>query len=348
MHQRAELAALRLGRMTRTARRDDSRVRWLSWLVAAGLLLRSRAALAGHPELALHYERAPGAEACAGTDALRGAVAARLGYDPFVLRSDVDTIVVQIHPLGSGLAGTIERRDPSRHARGKSTTIASKSADCVELGSALAVGIAIAVDPLSLTTEHPAVASSPPPTAPSAGATRPGAEERPLEPESRSPTSFVLAAGASLSFGALPRTSLGARVLAGLSRGMFEVDIEGRFDPSVALRTQGGSVEASFVLGTVAPCFRYEIALACAQLSFGALRGAGIDFDRTHEENTFYMAAGARAGVDIPFSSRMSLRVLAEGQVPLRLTRLEVNGASVWSTPSFAFSAMPLLVGRFP
>jgi hypothetical protein len=129
---------------------------------------------------------------------------------------------------------------------------------------------------------------------------------------------------------------------------MFEVAVEGRFDPPVRVRDQVGAVEASLVLATLVPCLRYRFAFACAQASMGALRGTGLGFDHTREDNTFYAAAGARLGLEFAFGQRFSARAVFEGQVPLRPTRLEADGAPLWSTPAFAFSFVPMLVGRFP
>jgi hypothetical protein len=304
-----------------------------------------------HAQVDLRYERATCAESCAGPDELRAAVAGRLGYDPFVAKESSDAIVVRIRCVASGLEGTIARVDRAKRAQGKPATITSKGSDCGELTAALAVGIAIAIDPLSITREPAAPPASPsPPPAPSAPP--PAATAQPEAPAAapaipHDPTNLVVGVGPSLAFGALPDPSFGVRTLAGISHGMLEVDLEGRFDPPVGLRTPGGTINASLVLGTVAPCLRYGLGIACAQVSFGALRGTGLGFDHSREDNTLYIAAGARAGIEIPLGHVFAIRVVGEGQIPLRPTRLEADGAPVWSTPAFAFSAIPMLLGRF-
>jgi hypothetical protein len=145
-----------------------------SALVALATVLGSRTAGASPPTAVLRYERAPGAESCPGPDELRAAVAARLGYDPFVASDEHEAIVVRIRPLGSGLEGTFQRVDSSQGAIGKPATIASRTADCTELTSALAVGIAIAADPLSITRE--------PKTVPAPGANSPPCEQSTMAP----------------------------------------------------------------------------------------------------------------------------------------------------------------------
>ena len=133
-----------------------------------------------------------------------------------------------------------------------------------------------------------------------------------------------------------------------MSRGMFEISVEGRFDPPVKVEDKVGAVEASLALATLVPCLHYRFALACAQASIGGLRGTGLGFDHTREDNTFYAAAGARVGAELPLGDLFAVRGLFEGHVPLRPTRLEADGALIWSTPAFAFAFVPMLVGRFP
>ena len=320
--------------------------------VAPAVLLFSCAARAdeAHAQVDLRYERASCAESCAGPDELRAAVAGRLGYDPFVSKEGSDAIVVRIRCVGAGLEGTIARVDRAKHAQGKPATITSKGSDCGELTAALAVGIAIAIDPLSITREPaaPPASPSPPPAPPPPPAATVPPEAPPAAPAMpHDPTIFIVGLGPSLAVGALPDPSFGVRALAGIAHGMLEVDLEGRFDPPVGLRTAGGTIDASLVLGTVAPCLRYGLGIACAQVSFGALRGTGLGFDHSREDNTLYIAAGARAGIEIPLGEVFALRVVGEGQIPLRPTRLEADGAPVWTTPAFAFSAVPMLLGRF-
>lgn len=324
-------------------------------LVTASIVLLSAArARAGHAEINLRYERAADAESCAGPGELRAAVAGRLGYDPFVSSADLDTVVVRIRRVGSGLEGTIERLNHAGDVRGKPATITSRKSDCAELTAALAVGIAIAIDPLSLTREPPASSGPPPHLEPVPPSSEPSTAPAPEAPRGAAhekeglPTKLVVGVGPSIAVGVLPDPSFGVRALAGVSHGMLEVDVEGRFDPPVGEQAPGGQIDASLVLGTLAPCFRYGLAIACAQVSFGALRGTGLGFDHTREDNTFYVAAGARAGLEVPFGRQFAVRVTAEGQVPLRPTRLEAGSLPVWSTPAFGFSATPMLVGRFP
>ncbi|WP_394834443.1 hypothetical protein LVJ94_48895 [Pendulispora rubella] len=346
------------------ATRFVSAGRLRSATVLVALLLASVRASADVPEVNLRYERGPRAESCGGADELRASVAARLGRDPFVWRADVDTVVVRLRRVGPALEGTFERHGPKNQLRGKPSKITSKAGDCAEIMSAFAVGIAIAIDPLSLTRESPppepapspTLQASPPPlqasplpAEPAPPAPRDEAARPPPIARSESvPVRVHLGAGPSVTFGSLPQVAPGARVSFGVSRGMLEVDLEGRLDPPVTRQAEGGRIEASLALVTFAPCLRYEFLLSCAQMSLGALRGTSVGFDHTREDNTFYVAAGARAGVEFSLSRHLAVRAMGEGQIPLRPTRLLVVDTPVWSTPAFAFSLVPMLVARFP
>jgi hypothetical protein len=331
------------------ARRERLRVLALA---VAGLVHVSLARAEGgeRPRVRLRYDRAAEASACPTEPDLRAAVAARLGYDPFVTDATVDTLDVHVRKKGRGLEGSIERTTTSVTAPGRPTLIFSPARDCAELAASLAVALAIAVDPLGLGREEPPAPEPPPPPPPAAPLPPPALapKKAPPVPAPKTPTRLVVAVGPALSIGALPGPSFGVRAAAGVAHGWFEAAVEGRFDPPVEAKGASGSVDASLVLGTLLPCFHYRFVVACAQVSFGALRGSGNDLDRTREANTFYAAAGARTGVEIPLGSHFAVRILAEGQVPLRPTRLEANDAPVWSTPPFAAALVPMLVGRFP
>jgi len=111
-------------------------------------------------------------------------------------------------------------------------------------------------------------------------------------------------------------------------------DIEGQFYAPTSRQGAGGSIEASLLVGTLAPCVRYWLAVACVDLSLGQLEGSGTGFDQSHDGNTFYAAVGLRAGLEFPLGRTFALRLMVEGQTPLRPTQLKVNGFPVWSTPS--------------
>lgn len=317
--------------------------------------LTTSRARAEHVEARLVYERAPGAESCEGPNELRAAVAERLGYDPFVERDDVLTVVVRVRGVGTGLEATIERRSPSGDPIGKPSKITSKSARCDDLLATVAVGTAIAIDPLGTGTpkEPDALPTLPPaepyeaPRAPAPDAPAPDA--KPPEPAAPSTPTFVhVGAGPFVAVGALAAASFGPRAFVGVSHGMFELDLEGRFDAPVRYYAGRQYVDSSLVLGSLLPCVRYAVFLSCASVSMGALRGTGFGYDHSREENSFYMTIGARQAFEWELGRHVALRLNVDGAIVLRPIRIEADGQVLWSTPPFAFSASPMLVGRFP
>lgn len=299
---------------------------------------------------------------CGDAEELRAAVAGRLGYDPFVDRTDVPTVVVRIRAVApSALEASIERREASG-ARGRPSTITSKRGDCAELLNTVAVGAAIAVDPLSL-QDPPAVdpslpalppVTTSPPAPPSPAASSPApppagtqAEAAPV-PASTSPASLLVGVGGSVATGALPVASFGPRLLVGVHHGAFELDLEARYDAPVRFYQGAPYVEASLALANLAPCLRWRWLISCGELALGALFGKGAGYAETRKDNTFYAAAGVREAVEISFAGRFAARISLEGLFALRPTRLEANGQTLWTTPLFAFSVVPTLLGRFP
>jgi hypothetical protein len=321
---------------------------------------------AARDDFGLDYERGPGAGSCADGDALRAAVTARLGYDPFVAREDVDTLVVRIGAGAGGkeLKGSIERRDAAHRLRGRASSVTSKSGDCGELVAALAVGIAIVIDPMSLMRAE-ATPPLPPPSplhvpVPDERAARVGDREAPGTSGTGTGTGTgtwerqrglrgVGGVGPSITLGVLPQIAPALVVWGGIARGPFELDAGARLAPPASVAgAGGGSVQAALYVATLAPCLRYRFLLGCVEIALGALQGAGLGFDHTRTDSTLYASLGALAGVEFAIARHVALRVVVEGMAPLRPTRLVANGAQVWSTPALGGSASPTLVVSFP
>ncbi|HEY3448467.1 MAG TPA: hypothetical protein VGK67_19080 [Myxococcales bacterium] len=105
------------------------------------------------PTVRLLYSRAPEALGCPDEAALRRAVAARVGRDPFgepaqlVLRASVG-------PARTGLTARVEAATSSGEPRG-SRVLDSRGRGCAELASAMELAISIAIDPLCLAKPPP-------------------------------------------------------------------------------------------------------------------------------------------------------------------------------------------------
>ena len=125
---------------------------------SASALLLVASLLAGGARAAescvLSYVRGQGAEQCPDEARVRQAVAARLGYDPFVAWAKT-TVHAQIVREGSLLRGRLFLADAENRARG-SRELTAPADRCDELVAALALAISIAVDPMQASRGVPA------------------------------------------------------------------------------------------------------------------------------------------------------------------------------------------------
>ncbi len=97
----------------------------------------------------LIYVRGHGADTCPDEDAVRNAVAARLGYDPFVAFA-ANILVAHVRREGDGFhtaVGLVDENGVERGAR----QLTVDSRECADAIAAMALTISIAIDPLSLT-----------------------------------------------------------------------------------------------------------------------------------------------------------------------------------------------------
>src|SRR4051794_30142669 len=93
------------------------------------------------PSAQLVYARGLGAEQCPDGDALRRAVAARLGFDPFFSYAK-QVIIAEIGAAKKGFRGRVRVLDEAGRVRGE-RVVESASNDCAEMVRAMALGISI-------------------------------------------------------------------------------------------------------------------------------------------------------------------------------------------------------------
>lgn len=276
---------------------------WLVWLLHAAPAL---------PQAELIYIRGAGSEACDETK-LRQAVASRLGYDPFVAKAPV-RVVVRLG--GSGpLSAQVSILRPNAPLAERTLT---GNADCNDLTEALALALAVAVDPLVLTRPLPLAPVPAQPPAPPAAP--PTALRRELD------------LAASVALESQPGIAGGLRLGAQVGNGFWSVRLEGYvLLPSRAAIVGGGSVEGLSVGGMVGPCLRVKILSGCLLARGGALRfeGHGLDVTRSGWLGTF--AAGTRLGAEWPLESAVAGFAALEAWVPVTQIDLRVGDAIAWN-----------------
>jgi hypothetical protein len=162
--------------------------------------LHVASARAQPPPVRLEYARGAGAEHCPEDAAVRSAVVARLGYDPF--RDDAQrTVAAAIEGNKQRLRADVNLRDAAGAVTGTRRLVSDKN-DCIELAAAMTLAISIAIDPQSLTRPAP---PPPPPTPPAPPTPAPAATPAPGSTPPAAPTTTSPGATAAPSpFGAMP------------------------------------------------------------------------------------------------------------------------------------------------
>lgn len=323
-------------------------------LVLSSLLLFARTASAT-PTAKLTYVRGEGAAACADEASLRQAVAARLGYDPFRPVAE-NAVSVDVRRVGPRFVAHVKLIDADNKERGD-RELQSKSDDCGDLTSTLALTISIALDPLSLTRpppdppapppDPPAPPPDPPPTPPQPQPP-PSPRERPVPPPRSTPhAAFEAGLALHMAIGAAPAVAFGPDLFGAVRYGAFQAEITGRFDAQASRSTsEGGVVATSLLTVGVAPCFRLSILALCAHGTLGSLVAETREVTRPASDSVLYVAVGGRIAVAIPVFKNLTVRPFAELAVPLLPYEFRLNGRSIYalSPVSATFGLGPSVV----
>jgi hypothetical protein len=327
-------------------------------LIGPAVLLSSLAvfgadARAAPLTVALEYTAGPG---CPDVADFKGAVIARLGYDPFVDGAP-DHVLVHIEPRDRAIDGRIEWRDSTGKWAGEQT-FPSVSTDCPRMvramGFALAVQIQLLaraaaasganvaapvenasppVPPGGGTPVQPIAAPAPPtpPTVASAGTVGPS-------PASE-PPALAIGAGPAVGLGmssgpvllgrlfgvvAWPRVSLELAALASL--------------PTTTRRADGAGFSQQHLLGSAAACAaatRAQRWQGCAVANAGAVRMAG-EIDRPTSATVPVFQAGVRAAVVQRLGRPAFVSAHADSLMNVTRWRATLDQVVVWTAPRFA------------
>ena len=311
------------------------RIEAIAALAVATALARPSAA---EPErrVRLEYDRTAEAERCPEPAELGQSVAAELGYDPFDSQAE-QTLAVSISRNEGELVARITLRDGGGEALGE-RELASPADDCRELAQALALAVAIAVDPVRATRqsapEEPDAAETPPPPAPVivvSPAPPPQADQRRSE---GSPSAKArLAGGALIASGTAPALATGIWIQGGARLSMLSLALEGQAHLPASKPINGGSVSSSLLLASALACLHADALFGCAVGSAGALQGTGEGVSDPRNASTFFARAGGRVGIDVPLDETFALVVHADVAGNLTRTTLSLDGRQAWTTP---------------
>jgi hypothetical protein len=272
---------------------------------------RAFAAASAH----LVYVRGPGAEQCPGEEAVRKAVGARLGYDPFFAWAH-DTLFAAITRSDGVFRVEIRLVDRDNHQTG-ARDISVRDDDCSAVIDAMGLTISLTIDPSSLTRSSPPPPAPAPAPAPEPQVTQPAPLVTESEPPAASPPEPItthVGLGAVGSFGAAPAPSAGGTVFAGVLWRALSLDVEARADLTAGAGVPslpGVSVASSLVVGSIVPCVHLGPGFVCAVVSAGTIDAtstARVQYDARQP----WWAAGARIGAELPLSRALSLRLYGE------------------------------------
>lgn len=297
----------------------------------------------------LTYARSTGAASCPDESALRSAVAARVGYDPFFPWAK-RTFVVQVwRDRGRYMARLqiIDERGLSHGTR----ELASSGRDCAELFDTAALAISIAIDELPKDETPPVtdniaapprqddaispVVSPPLPTMPAAPPVLPEPPAGPPAQHAR----IAFGVDAVGSLGTAPGPAAGISVFLGARWRLASASFELRADAPASAQSNTGSgrVTGSSYAAALVPCVHYGDAFLCAVGVFGLLHGeaSGITAPRSAPP-TAVVAAGGRVGFEWPLSQRVALRARLELMEDLRPTTFLIDGQDAWTARTLA------------
>lgn len=300
------------------------------------------------PSARLVYVRDKGAEDCPDENALRAAVAARLGYDPFFPYAKA-TLFAEITRDAGTFRARVKLVDEGNVVRGN-REIEHKGAKCADLVDAMALTMSIAIDPRSLTgpvavepADAPPATDEPPPEQPTPQELEPPvviADQKPAPaPAPRpgeGPHLDVHALGA-MWLGAAPGAAGGGLVGFELRYRLFAAMLDARVDGTASTEVdQGGTVSTRFAGAMLAPCFGPEGLRACAVVGVGQLSASARGITTPRDDSSVHALLGARFGVAVPLAGPLHFR----GQVDLlgALTPqvLRINAADVYELDRFS------------
>jgi hypothetical protein len=311
----------------------------------------------------LVYLRGPGAERCPGEDALRAAVGARLGYDPFFAWAR-DTLFAEIERTRSGFRFVAKLVDEHNLSRG-SREISVVSDDCSDVVDALGLTISLTIDPstmigakpietaqaapvapppgevATITAEAPALsmppAGGPPQAKPQLLAAPPGAREWHL----------LAGLGAVGSVNAGPSPTVGATLFVGLRWRALSLDVEGRAD-FPASDSGAPAVRSWLIVGSLVPCVHLGPVFGCLVGGVGALGASGRNVALPTEQYGPWSAAGGRLGAQwAPTADWPILRAYGEFLGTLTQDTLTVDRTGIYTVRPWSADLGIALAWRF-
>jgi hypothetical protein len=295
------------------------------------LVVLLAAAVAERPSVALTYSREGAATGCPERARLEDAVSSRLGYVPFSTQAPT-RLDVALEGGAQGLRASIRRISADGNVTG-TRALNSNASGCDSLFEALAVTVALVIDPLF-------DADRPPPPPPPVEVVTPRAPPpevkrapEPVEVAKEVEPTHRLWLSAGAAGGLLPSwapvIALGVqRRWTLLSVGLEVSGVVPVRAPVGLLEVESGSLACTTLLG-----FHLGVVTVGPVLTLGATRVEGRGTPTAQGQTVFRLEAGARAALQVPLGGAFSWLVQVEGVVSVRRLVLVVGDEPVWSAP---------------
>jgi hypothetical protein len=311
----------------------------MKWTVAmatfAGALALATPAAAS-PSARLVYLRNPGTESCPDETAVRGAVAARLGYDPFFPNAS-ETMFIEISREEAGYHARVKLVAADNNVRG-TREIAQAGDECTGIIDTLALTMSIAIDPDSLTRPPPEEPKKeepppppPPPPKPELIEAPPLPHEAPVPPtRTRPPIDLWLAPVVWIASG--PPTAFGGELGARIRWERVSAGLSLRGDVPASRTLDAVKVTLGFVGASAAVCGHASIFAACAESTLGVLTASSNAVAKRSDTSARWLA-GASAGVEIPATESLLVLGRVIGNESLGSQTVFLNRTNVYDLP---------------
>lgn len=320
------------------------------FVLAILLALPARASAAGTARLV--YLRGHATETCPDEQALRDAVAARLGYEAFTPWA-LDTLFAEIEKDGAAFVARVKLVTPENVVRGSRTI--RTTGPCSDLVPTLGLTISLAIDPMALSrkgppeglppTERPVESFETPPEAP---AEKPAPAAPAPHEEEHAPVVIALGAGVLGAAGSAPAPAIGALVFARARVRDVSATLEARGDLPTSTTVESGAGASAWLLaGSALVCLHGRGVFGCPRVTVGRLSATGIDVTRPGASAALWADVGARVGYELELGGAFALRAALDGGVVLTRYVFRIDGERVFQNPAVTGGASAALVATF-
>jgi hypothetical protein len=327
-------------------------VRWLCTFAAGVVPIVFASAAFASPSAHLVYLRNAGAESCPDETAVRSAVAARLGYDPF-FPSAAETMFIEISVEKGQYRARVKLVDGKNDVRG-TREIAGSGSACSDMIDTLALSISIAIDPDSLTRSaatdaahaEPESAEPAPPPVPVAPPAQPEPLPAAARPEASGnedrrqtnvtrPYHLELSLAPAVWFGSAPSVAFGGELGARLRWTHVSLGLSARADAPASGSIQGVDVSVGFLGGSAAACGHVSLLAACTVTTLGRL-SATSNASIARDDSAPRLLLGASLGAELPASDTLLFFARAMANVAVGDQRIVLSGVDIYELPRFS------------